>query len=134
MKRTGITRNKFGAVRAKSNLIDRTFDSKAEMRRANMLRLLEMAGEITDLEFQPQTYLSAAQIGYKPDFRYVEGGVTIYEEVKGFETEGYLIRFKLWAHYGPAQLRVLKARGTGFVVQKTVFPPIQTLNGPASVA
>jgi len=132
MKRTGITRNKFGAVRAKSSLLDRTFDSKAEMRRGNMLRLLELAGEITDLEFQPQTYLSAAQIGYKPDFRYLEGGVVIYEEVKGFETEGFRIRFKLWAHYGPAQLRVLKARGDGFVVTKTIFPPDQTLKGPAS--
>jgi Protein of unknown function (DUF1064) len=122
MKRSPITRNKFGAVRAKSNLIDRSFDSKAEMRRANMLRLLEMAGEITDLEFQPQTYLSAAEIGYKPDFRYLENGVTIYEEVKGFETEGFLIRFKLWRHYGPGQLRVLKAKGEGFVVKTTIFP------------
>lgn len=123
MKSTPIKRaNKFGAKRADSNLLDRSFDSKAEMRRANMLRLMEMAGEISGLEFQPQTYLSAAKIGYKPDFRYVDGGATIYEEVKGFETEGFRIKFRLWAHYGPAQLRVLKAKGNGFVVTKTIYP------------
>ena len=118
-------KNKFGAVRAYSPICDRSFPSKAERNRATQLRMMEMAGEIMDLEFQPQTYLSAAKIGYKPDFRYVEDGVTIYEEVKGLETEGYKLRERLWGSYGPGQLRVLKARGTGFVVAKTVFPPVE---------
>lgn len=116
-------RHKFGANRAASMLTGRSFASQAERDRGDQLRLLELAGEISDLEFQPQTYLSAAKIGYAPDFRYVEKGVTIYEEVKGFETEGYQIKARLWAYYGPAQLRVLKSNGRGkFVVRKTIFP------------
>lgn len=124
MNRTPIRRrNKFGAVRSTSALTDRSFDSKAERRRGDQLRLLELAGAITDLEFQPQTRLSAANIGYKPDFRYVQDGVTIYEDVKGVATEGFRIKARLWGSYGPAQLRILKVRGTGFIISKTISPP-----------
>lgn len=73
-------RNKFGAVRVK--LDDMTFDSKAEMARWGELRLLELSGRITDLEFHP-VYILTAGVRYEADFRYIEAGGTVVEDVKG---------------------------------------------------
>jgi len=120
-------RNKYGAKRAKSNHFkDRSFDSTAERDRANQLRMLEMAGEISDLICQPQISLSEAAIGYKPDFSYIEDGRVIYEDVKGVETEGFHIKKRLWSKYGPGLLRVTKRKGCKFVVTETIYPPVKT--------
>ena len=58
------------------------FASKAEMVRYGELRLLEMAGNISDLECQPLFVLTAG-VKYYADFRYVEDGRWVAEDVKG---------------------------------------------------
>ena len=67
------------------------FDSIKEMRRYKHLELLQMAGEISNLEVQPVFVLMKAfkfegknypKISYKSDFRYKSKGVTIIEDVK----------------------------------------------------
>lgn len=58
------------------------FASKAEMARYGELRLLEMSGQISDLECQPVFVLTAG-VKYYADFRYVEDGKTVAEDVKG---------------------------------------------------
>lgn len=58
------------------------FASKAEMARYGELRMLEMAGQISDLECQPLFVLTAG-VKYYADFRYVEDGRTVAEDVKG---------------------------------------------------
>ena len=117
--------NKFGAKRGKSTLLDRSFDSQAERQRGELLAQLEKAGVIRDLKFQPQTYLSAARIGYKPDFRYTdEQGIDVYEDVKGVETEAFRLKVSLWREYGPAQLRIMKLSRGRWVVARTIFPPV----------
>lgn len=73
-------RNKYGAVRVQFD--DLKFDSKAEMRRYGELRLLEITGQIDNLELQP-VYLLPGGIKYKGDFRYTEHGQTVVEDVKG---------------------------------------------------
>jgi len=82
-----------------------TFDSRAELRRYKELRLLERAGEITDLRRQVEYELIPKQKGerravYTADFVYREGGREIVEDVKGVKTRDYILRRKLmlWRH------------------------------------
>lgn len=73
-------KNKFGNVPVVFENI--RFDSKAEMVRYSHLRLLELTGHISDLETQPVFVLTAG-VKYKGDFRYIEAGKVIVEDVKG---------------------------------------------------
>lgn len=58
------------------------FASKAEMARYGELRLLEISGKISHLECQPLFVLTAG-VKYYADFRYMEDGRVIVEDVKG---------------------------------------------------
>lgn len=71
------------------------FDSAKEARRYSELKLLERAGEISDLELQKEYELIPNQRGadgkiieravkYKADFVYKERGETVVEDVKGY--------------------------------------------------
>ena len=81
------------------------FDSKKEADRYCELRLLERAGEISNLRLQPRYLLQPAftcdgnayrKIEYVADFEYVENGRTVVEDVKGMRTEVYKIKKKLF--------------------------------------
>lgn len=86
------------------------FPSKLEEAVYNLLQLFVKGGEIKDLVRQPQVRLTKAGIGYKPDFKYTDckTGEDVWVEAKGVETEGYLIRKRLWKHYGPGKLEIYK--------------------------
>ena len=76
------------------------FDSKAELRRFHELKLLERAGEITNLELQPRFDLVVEGVKcgfYKGDFRYVDTrtGKEVVEDVKGVKTPVYRLKRKL---------------------------------------
>ncbi len=84
-----------------------SFDSIKEADRYKQLKLLEKAGKIVDLELQPKYDLldsfkyngeTIRKISYKADFRYidVESDQLIVEDVKGFKTEVYKIKKKLF--------------------------------------
>lgn len=73
------------------------FDSMAEAKRFGELRLLEKAGQITELKLQPRYELRAnggRKIGtYVADFRYLDterGGGVVVEDVKGGGENGYV--------------------------------------------
>jgi len=108
--------SKYKAIRT------RGYASRIEAERADQLALLERAGAISNV-----TYNKSVQLGpdrkYKPDFRYVQNGQTIWEEVKGVETDRYRDNKKLWRKYGPGLLRIVK-RGTGgrLVVTEEIVP------------
>ena len=93
-----------------------TFASKKEARRYAELLSLEKAGAISDLELQVEYELIPTQrepdrIGkrggrikgkvierackYVADFRYVQDGIVIVEDTKGFRTKEYKIKKKL---------------------------------------
>lgn len=75
-------RNKFNAV--KVDFDGMRFDSKAEMRRYGELRYMELAGQISRLEVHPKPPIKlGGGAKYYPDFRYVENGKTVIEDVKG---------------------------------------------------
>jgi len=92
-----LKKNKYNA---KQTVVDGiTFDSKKEAKRYGELKLLEKAGEISQLGIQPSIKLHAPKcrakeegdeevIGkYIPDFSYFnyDKGVMIYEDVKAWD-------------------------------------------------
>lgn len=112
-------RSKYGS--RKQTVSGITFDSRKEARRFQELRLLEQAGQISDLRLQvkfqlipPQrapsfeVYKSGPNKGrrkpgkllekecsYIADFVYIKNGETVVEDSKGFKTDVYIIKRKL---------------------------------------
>lgn len=81
------------------------FDSAHERDRYAELRLLERAGQITELKLQPVFELIPAirengkvvqrAITYKADFSYMQNGNLVVEDAKGVKTEVYKLKKKL---------------------------------------
>ena len=95
-----------------------TFDSKAEETRYKQLLLMQKANYITDLELQPRFLLQESfkkngktyrKIEYVADFKYIEDGKTIVEDVKGMQTDVFKIKHKLFEKiYPDLELRIIK--------------------------
>lgn len=86
-----------------------TFDSKKEAKRWCELKLMERSGVIRDLQRQVRFELVPAfdaggrhyrATTYVADFVYydVEAGRTVYEDVKGYRTDVYRLKAKLFAY------------------------------------
>lgn len=74
------------------------FDSKKEAHRYQQLKLMLRAGKISDLELQPRydIVVNGEKICYyKADFRYIENGELVVEDVKGMQTSVYKLKKKL---------------------------------------
>jgi len=92
--------NKYGAKRTNG------YASKREAARAAELKMLERAGEISDLKEQVRYELIPAQPGernvcYFSDFTYNDkAGNPVCEDVKGMKTPLYIVKRKLllWVH------------------------------------
>lgn len=122
------TNNKYGSKKVKLDGI--VFDSIREAQRYKELKLLERAGEITDLELQKPFELVPAQyeyyerygknnrrlkdgkrtieqsVVYKADFVYREkNGQLIVEDTKGMKTHDYIIKRKLMLHVHGIRIR-----------------------------
>ena len=94
--------NKYGAIRTNG------YASKTESERALELRLLQQAGEITELEEQVRYPLRVAGelvCTYVADFVYKDfaGRLTV-EDVKGCRTKEYIIKRKLFLALYPGVL------------------------------
>lgn len=86
------------------------FDSIAEANRYKELCILAGAGAIEDLKLQPEYELIPAftrrgkhfrKTCYIADFEYRIGDRIIVEDVKGFKTEAYKIKRKLFEYRYP---------------------------------
>ena len=121
MRRQSTTRAKYG--NRKVTILGLTFDSIAEAKRYEELKLLEYAGEIRGLVRQPRYVLQEAffdnegkrnqAIVYVGDFFYRVGGQNVVEDVKGIETPVFKIKAKLFRkHYDGVKLVVV---GSGYV-------------------
>ena len=94
------------------------FDSTKEAKRYRELKLLEMAGEISNLELQPRFLLQESfkkngktyrKIEYVADFKYIEKGKTKVEDVKGLQTDVFKIKHKLFKKkYPDLELRIIE--------------------------
>jgi len=107
-KRNGKSKPKYN--NKKITVLGIEFDSKAEGRRYSELLLLIKAGQITELELQPEYILQPSfryegkayrSIKYTPDFRYMKDGKVVVEEVKGFADTSYKIRKRLFLFQNP---------------------------------
>ena len=77
---------------------DIRFDSKKEAARYTELLLLMKAGQIRNLELQPNLdfIIEGKKIfTYRPDFIYFEDGKRVIEDVKGMKTPVYRLKKKL---------------------------------------
>lgn len=99
--------NKYRAVKTAVDGI--TFDSKAEARRYQELKLLKRAGEIQGFGIQPSFVLPGG-IRYRPDFIVCDKNGRIYvEDVKGHETAAFKIKKKQFeAMYPYLELEIIK--------------------------
>jgi len=90
-------RHKYGAKKVK--LDGYTFDSKAEAKRYEELKLMEKAGRITDLEVHPVYCINFKTVRICKvilDFKYfIYRSEWIYEDVKGVRTPVYRLKKKL---------------------------------------
>jgi predicted nuclease of restriction endonuclease-like RecB superfamily len=113
--------NKYKAKKALFN--GRMYDSTAERDYRLFLDTLLKAGEISDLNEQTTIDLHAG-IRYKPDFDFIQDGERVYIDVKGFETEVFRLKCKLWKFHGPGKLRIVKRGGARYPwkVIKTIIP------------
>ena len=94
------------------------FDSIAESRRYKELKLLQRAGEISELTLQPRFLLQEAfrkngksyrKIEYVADFMYLQDGKYIVEDVKGIQTDVFKLKHKIFEKlYPDLELRIIK--------------------------
>lgn len=105
--------------RNKKVIVDeKEFDSKREGNRYKELRLLERAGEISNLELQPRFLLQDSfkkngrtfrKIEYVADFKYIENGKTIVEDIKGMQTDVFKLKHKIFEKvYPDLELRIIR--------------------------
>ena len=120
MFRYRLKRNKY---HNKKVVIDNiTFDSKLEATRYQELKLLEKKGIIKDLVLQPSYDLIPSfkkgnktyrKTTYRADFSYYDNELnkTIIEDTKGFKTDVYILKKKLFEYQNKdLTIREIKAR------------------------
>jgi len=115
--------NKFGAKRTHIDGFD--FDSKAEAARFLDLRKRAQAGQIQDLLIHPKYEIWTPKnswsrpVFYIADFAYIEGKFLIVEDVKGFKTEAYRIKRKMFMDLYPDAIFKEIVNGKENTVKKT---------------
>ena len=97
---------------------DYVFDSIQESKRYKELKLLLRAKQISNLELQPHFLLQESfkkngktyrKIEYIADFKYIENGKTIIEDVKGIQTDVFKLKHKLFEKiYPDLELRIIE--------------------------
>jgi len=114
--------HKYKAI--KSDYGGYSFASKCEAGLFQLLKLIEKAGEISNIQVQDHVYLTDARICMIPDFKILNTLTKESEwyEAKGFETTDYRIKRKLWTVYGPGKLHVYKCRGTTPYLHEVIIP------------
>jgi Protein of unknown function (DUF1064) len=98
--------SKFKAVKTLFDGI--VFDSAKEARRFAELKLLERSGTITEFVSNAENVAkklpkiryelvkrNGNKVWYEPDFEYIERGLKVVEDCKGFRTKVYLSKKKL---------------------------------------
>lgn len=97
---SAVKRNKYNAHKTVVDGI--TFDSRKEAKRYAQLKVLEQAGEITDLRLQvPFILIPKSKYGrsikYIADFVYSMNGCQIVEDSKGVKTPVYRLKKRMMA-------------------------------------
>lgn len=101
-----------------------SFGSKLEAAGFDLLKLKELAGEIKILNVQDRVSLTNANIIYIADFKCLDIATNkeYWVEIKGFETDVWRIKRRLWMHYGPGRLIVYKGNKHGLFIDEEILP------------
>ncbi len=102
----------------------RSFASKFEAEIFQMLSLQEAAGEVRDLKCQDHVYLTEARIEMIPDFRVFDNKLQqlVWHEAKGFETDVFRLKRKLWTVFGPGRLVIYKGSAKSYRIAEVIVP------------
>ncbi len=94
------------------------FDSNLEATRYKELKLLQRAKQISNLRLQVPFLLQEGfkkngkthrKIEYVADFKYIENGKTIVEDVKGMQTDVFKLKHKIFEKvYPDLELKIIK--------------------------
>ena len=88
--------NKYGAIRTEVD--GQWFDSKAEAKRYQELKIMVRAGIVKNLQVHERfaIIVGGKTVGqYEADFTYYENGKQVVEDVKGVKTDVYKLKKKL---------------------------------------
>lgn len=101
-----------------------SFASQLEAAVYQHLKIREKCGEIKDIQNQDHVYLTNARICYIPDFKFFDctSNEFAWAEAKGFETDVWKIKKRLWQHYGPGRLEIYKGSAKKIKLFETVIP------------
>lgn len=101
-----------------------SFASKLEARLFDFLKFREMEGSISDIQNQDHVYLTDARICYIPDFKFycLITNSWAWAEAKGFETDTWKIKKKLWKYYGPGRLEIYKGSEKKLMLHEEIHP------------
>lgn len=106
----------------------RSFRSKAEAQFYLYLKSLEQNKEIANIRCEVKVNLLPGKRNERVDY-YVDFVVTelpsnedVYCEVKGFETDKWKIKLKLWRHFGPGRLKIYKVGWNKLELFEEVIP------------
>ena len=115
-------KNKYGATRVEK--AGRRYDSKSESALHDLLLLEEKAGLIKNIRQQQTIYLTEARIGMRPDFTVwdKEFNQDVFAEFKGFETDAWLIKLKLYRVYGDRPMKIYRGTPKNVYLAETVLP------------
>ena len=116
-----MRKNKFNATKVKIIFDDGSsiiFDSKLE---ASVYFYLKNILKVKSLVHHPGTiFLTDARIQYRPDFSFKENNVLCFAEAKGFATDTWKLKKRLWKFYGPADLLIFGGRSTKVILKETI--------------
>ena len=116
------TKSKYGA---KNISVDEySFASQLEAALYGQLKLEKQVGLWSELKTQVRVPLGPAKIVYIADFMVVDAkmGQVIYVESKGFETQVWRIKRKLWIAHETHELRIYKGYAKRLVLTETIHP------------
>ena len=109
--------NKYG--NRKTTMYNITFSSAAEAERYLALKDMAESGDISDLVLQPEFEIlpscncqgkSYKTTRYIADFGYTQDGKQVVEDVKGYATEAFKIKAKMFRYrYPDIDFRVIEA-------------------------
>ena len=111
--------------RAQPQVIDGIkFPSKLEAGVYLYLKKMEKYGALKITKRQPKIELTNAKIGFKPDFEIFDPkmGGKCFVEAKGVETDSYLLKLKLYRHYGDCPLMIFKGTMDSPKLVEVVYP------------
>lgn len=102
----------------------RSFASKFEAEIYQRLCLQEAGGEVKDIRCQDHVFLTEARIEMIPDFRVFDNKLAqlVWHEAKGYVTDVFRIKRKLWTVYGPGRLVIYKGGAKSYRIAEVIIP------------